>query len=193
MLSIIAGFLIGMGGIVNLTLGGPLGAIFFALGLMTIVSFKYDLFTGKAGLLITNKITLLELCRIWIGNLIGAMACAAMMLLVPSSSAIIERAQDIVMLRHGQSALTNLILGVFCGVLMYIAVAGFKSYQSYLFIFVPVAFFILCSFNHCVADMFYLSLGATKLEHWGSLISTTIGNVIGTNLLPALGLCHRSS
>lgn len=37
MLSIIAGFLIGMGGIIYLTLGGIAGALFFSLGLITIV------------------------------------------------------------------------------------------------------------------------------------------------------------
>lgn len=187
MLSIIAGFLIGMGGIINLTIGGIAGAIFFALGLMTIVSFKYDLFTGKAGLLATNEISLLELSKIWFGNLIGAMSCAGLALLVPSNSGIIEKAHQIVLLRYEQSPVVNLVLGIFCGLLMYIAVMGFKSQQNYLFIFVPVAFFILCGFNHCVADMFYLSLGTVEIEHWGSLIPTTIGNVIGTNLLPILG------
>ena len=100
MLSIIAGFLIGMGGIINLTIGGIAGAIFFALGLMTIVSFKYDLFTGKAGLLATNEISPLELSKIWFGNLIGAMSCAGLALLVPSNSGIIEKAHQIVLLRY---------------------------------------------------------------------------------------------
>ena len=57
MLSIFAGFLIGMGGIIYLKVGGIAGALFFSLGLMTIITFKFNLFTGKAGLLSTEEIT----------------------------------------------------------------------------------------------------------------------------------------
>jgi hypothetical protein len=57
-LAILAGFLIGMGAIINLSVGGIYGALLFAFGLMTIVSFKYNLFTGKAGLLVTKEITI---------------------------------------------------------------------------------------------------------------------------------------
>ena len=57
-LSILTGFLIGVGGIINLYIGGIEGAFFFSLGLITIVIFKGELFTGKAGLLTTNEITI---------------------------------------------------------------------------------------------------------------------------------------
>lgn len=84
MYAILAGFLIAMGGIVNLTLGGLAGAIFFSLGLMTIVTFKYDLFTGKAGLLATGEIKTKRLIGIWFGNFIGTLACAMMVSVTPS-------------------------------------------------------------------------------------------------------------
>ena len=45
-LAILAGFMIGVGAIINLVVGGIWGAIFFSLGLMTIVYFKFNLFTG---------------------------------------------------------------------------------------------------------------------------------------------------
>lgn len=183
MLSILAGFLIAMGGIINLTLGGIPGALFFSLGLLTIVTFKYELFTGKAGLLTTGEIKPWKLCKIWLGNFIGAAACALMISEIPSAETLITKATAIVMLRSGQPAIVNLLLGIYCGMLMYIAVTGFKRSQNYLFIIMPVAFFILCGFNHCVADMFYTSLGATEWKHYLHLIPTTIGNIIGTNII----------
>lgn len=183
MLSILAGFLIAMGGIINLTLGGIPGALFFSLGLLTIVTFKYELFTGKAGLLTTGEIKPWKLCTIWLGNFIGAAVCALMVSLTPSAETLVSKAAAIVALRSGQPAMINLLLGIYCGMLMYIAVTGFKHSQSYLFIVMPVAFFILCGFNHCVADMFYTSLGATEWKHYLHLIPTTIGNVIGTNII----------
>lgn len=172
-----------MGGIINLTLGGIPGALFFSLGLLTIVTFKYELFTGKAGLLTTGEIKPWKLCKIWLGNFIGAAACALMISEIPSAETLITKATAIVMLRSGQPAVVNLLLGIYCGMLMYIAVTGFKRSQNYLFIIMPVAFFILCGFNHCVADMFYTSLGATEWKHYLHLIPTTIGNIIGTNII----------
>lgn len=182
--SILAGFLIAMGGIVNLTLGGIPGAVFFALGLMTIVTFQFSLFTGKAGLLASKQISPKDLFIIWIGNFIGTMTCALMISAVPSGPGLTAKAAEIILLRSGQPAFVNLSLGIYCGLLMYIAVTGYKKTQNYLFCIVPVAFFILCGFNHCVADMFYTALGATEWKHLLHLIPTTIGNIIGCNLIP---------
>lgn len=191
MLSILAGFLIAMGGIINLTLGGIPGALFFSLGLLTIVTFKYELFTGKAGLLTTGEIKPWKLCTIWLGNFIGAAACALMVSMTPLAETLVSKAAAIVVLRSGQPAIVNIVLGIFCGVLMYIAVNGYKKSNNYLFCMLPVAFFILCGFNHCVADMFYTALGATELSHLTHLVPTTVGNIIGTNLIPLMDYYHR--
>lgn len=51
MVSILAGMLITLGAILYLTIGNVVGAIMFSLGLLTILYFKLELFTGKAGLL----------------------------------------------------------------------------------------------------------------------------------------------
>ena len=51
-LSIIAGIMIGIGGLVNLSIGGVVGAIVFSVGLLTIIYYQFALFTGKAGLFI---------------------------------------------------------------------------------------------------------------------------------------------
>ena len=67
---------------------------------------------------------------------------------------------------------------------MYIAVTGYKGSNNIAFVFVPVATFILAGFNHCVADMYYLCIGAMKFTDYLILIPTTIGNIIGCNLIP---------
>ena len=180
-----------MGGIINLTLGGIPGALFFSLGLMTIVTFKYDLFTGKAGLLATQEIKPLKLVSIWFGNFIGAAACAFAISVAPAGETLCTKAAEIVALRSGQPAAINLLLGIYCGMLMYIAVTGFKHTNNYLFCIIPVAFFILCGFNHCVADMFYTALGASDWKHLLHLIPTTIGNIVGCNLIPLADYYHR--
>lgn len=191
MLSILAGFMIGMGGIIYLTLGGIEGALFFSLGLMTIITFKFELFTGKAGLLATNGISFWKLCKIWLGNLLGTGLCGFLALMTPVGQKIVPAASNIVALRTSQTAFQNLVLGFFCGLLMYVAVIGFQKSNNYIFSIVPVAFFILCGFNHCVADMFYTWIGANGWRQLIHIIPTTIGNVLGACFIPLLERCHR--
>ena len=187
MKSILAGILISIGGIAYMSVGGVIGAILFSLGLMTIVTFKYDLFTGKAGLLATGEISAFELSFIWFGNLIGAMCSGIAVQFFPNAPDLIEKSIAIVEKKASYDPMTNLVLGVFCGMLMYIAVTAFKATGNYIFCIAPVTVFIMCGFNHCVADMFYICCNPTqRWWNWSHLIPTTIGNVIGTNLIPFL-------
>ena len=56
-LSILAGMMIGLGAIVYLSVGEIAGAFMFSLGLLTILHYKFALFTGKAGGLTTGAIS----------------------------------------------------------------------------------------------------------------------------------------
>ena len=47
--SILAGMFISLGCIVNLTVGGYLGAILFSFGLLSVVHYKLKLYTGTIG------------------------------------------------------------------------------------------------------------------------------------------------
>lgn len=82
-LSILAGIAISVGCILYLTIGGIAGAILFCVGLSTILIFKWNLFTGKAGLLITQEISVVKLSEIWLGNLIGTALTAMAISLTP--------------------------------------------------------------------------------------------------------------
>ena len=186
MLSIMAGFLIGMGAIIYLTLGGIAGAVFFSLGLTTIVVFKFNLFTGKAGLYASGRISFTELLAIWFGNAVGAMFAAIGASVLSQAEQIVTRSQEIVMLRNGNPPLVNFILGAMCGLLMYIAVTGYAKTNSFIFLVAPVAFFILAGFNHCVADQFYFTLGTNKFRELEPLIYTTVGNFMGANAIPLI-------
>ena len=71
--------------------------------------------------------------------------------------------------------------------LMYIAVTGYGMTKDNLFIIAPVVIFIVSGCNHSIADMFYNCLGAYDIIEFGkNLIPTTIGNIIGCNILPLL-------
>lgn len=122
LLSIVAGALIGIGAIINLKLGGIAGPIFFSIGLMSILVFKLNLFTGKTGMLYTKEISPEEIGKIWIGNFIGAFGAGLTAAILPIGLEIGEAANRLIQIRNSNTFVENLILGVFCGLLMFIAV-----------------------------------------------------------------------
>ena len=185
MLSIVAGMMIAIGGIIFLTLSRLEGALLFSMGLLTILCLKLELFTGKAGLLATKEITPGKLLEIWIGNFIGTLGMALMLLLTPRGIELSNKAMEIVAVRLANGFFVNLIYGIFCGMLMFMAV---KTWQftngNPFYAMMPVGIFIVCGFNHCVADMFYLHMGCLHFSDYWVLIPTTIGNLIGCNIIP---------
>jgi formate/nitrite transporter FocA (FNT family) len=75
--------------------------------------------------------------------------------------------------------------------LIFIAVDGFKNnphdFGKYLSLFFAVMVFILCGFEHCVANMFYLSVA----HLWSGkallfILVNTLGNAVGGWLIPLL-------
>lgn len=185
MLSIVAGMMIAIGGTIYLTLSGLEGALLFSMGLLTILCLKLELFTGKAGLLATREITLGKLLEIWIGNFLGSWIIAFLLILTPKGVDLAMRASEIVAIRVANGFFVNLIYGIMCGLLMFMAV---KTWQltngNPFYAMMPVGIFIVCGFNHCVADMFYLHMGCLHISDYLVLIPTTIGNLAGTNIIP---------
>ena len=184
MYSILAGIMISLGCIINLQVGGIGGALFFSLGLITILMFNFDLFTGRAGLIPTGQMTWKKLGLIWLGNLYRCVMVAAAMSLTPLGVTLGATAQAIVATRIANGVLANIILGGCCGILMYIGVGLFTKQNNPIYAAMPVATFILSGYNHCVADMFYLTIANAPWIAWATLIPTTIGNICGTCIIP---------
>jgi formate/nitrite transporter FocA (FNT family) len=120
--SIMGGFMITVAAAIYLTVGGALGAFMFAIGLLTILFFQFDLFTGKAGLLAQKCIRPKRLLIIWIGNLIGCILCSLLLLATPLGPSLAVGASAITLTRISNLWFENIILGIFCGILMYIGV-----------------------------------------------------------------------
>ena len=77
--AILAGLCIALGGTVYLTLENKImGAFLFTLGLFTICTFGFNLFTGKVCYVFErDRSYALDLPFIWLGNLAGACAEAS--------------------------------------------------------------------------------------------------------------------
>lgn len=188
--AVLTGFAIGIGGAVNLSCDNKyVGAFLFGTGLFVILFFGFSLFTGKVGYAVENPPSyLIDLAVIWLGNLLGT-ALTGWLILGTRISAIGERAAGMCEVKLGDSAGSILILSFFCGMLMFIAADGFKTIKNpvgqVLVIFLPVMVFILSGFEHCVANMFYFTVGsAWSLKAFGRLLLMSLGNALGGIFIP---------
>ena len=183
-----AGITIGIGGAVYLTLENRvIGAVLFGVGRYTIVLNGLFLYTGKVGYLISakdKKAYILQLIFTWLGNFAGT-ALAAAAISATRIRNLRRTAEVICKTKLADTPHSILILAVFCGILMYVAVDGFREKGNPLILFFCVTVFILCGFEHCIANMFYFSLaGAWSLRAVIYLLLMTLGNSVGGILLP---------
>lgn len=190
--AICTGFAIGIGGVVYLSCDNKyIGAFLFGTGLFVILSFGFNLFTGKVGYAVENKPAyILDLIIIWFGNLIGTIISAGM-ILCTRVSGIGDKAQVICETKLGDTVLSNFILAFFCGMLMFIAADGYKNINNtagkILAIFLPVVVFILSGYEHCIANMFYFTIAkAWSFKAIGYLIIMTLGNSVGGMFIPLI-------
>jgi len=186
---IYAGILIGIGGVAYLSINDNIvGSFLFSIGLLTICMYGMNLYTGKIGYVLVNKLTYVyELFLSLVGNFIGTFIVGNVMRLT-RQTALISKANDIVNVKLNDSLISIFILSCFCGMLMYIAVNNFKTSKNeigkYIGIFMGVMTFILCGFEHCVANMFYFSIaGVINIEVLLYLIIMVLGNSIGSILI----------
>lgn len=183
---IYAGMMIGIGGTVYLSISNSIiGAIFFSVGLLTICIYKMNLYTGMIGYIIENKLNyIVTLLLTLIGNFIGTMITSLLVLNTRIANLSV-RAKEISAIKINDNYLSIFILSIFCGMLMYIAVNTFKkgkdSIVRYLAIFICVIIFILSGFEHCIANMYYISLAKLwSLKAVLSMLIMILGNSVGS-------------
>lgn len=186
---IYAGIMIGIGGTIYLSVSNQVvGAILFAIGLLTICVYKMNLYTGMIGYILENKLGYLKtLTFTLLGNLLGTII-TALLILNTRIANISIRAREMAIIKISDNYLSIFILSVFCGILMYIAVNNFKkgedSIIKYLSIFICVVVFILCGFEHCVANMYYISLAkAWTFKSAISMLFMIFGNSVGAIIM----------
>lgn len=157
--SVCAGSLIGLSAaIYNSCVNKTLGAFLFSIGLLTICYLQANLFTGKVGG--SNDIKFLAF--ILLGNICG-----------------VGLIRSLWIFNNGN----YLILGVFCGMLMQIAVTVYRT-MPYVTA-MCVGAFILSGFSHSVAMLFT----TTDPVGWALCV---LGNAIGAKYLYLIGVNSNS-
>lgn len=188
--ALLGGACIGLGGIAFLTLENKmLGALFFTVGLFTICTFHLNLFTGKVCYVFQrDRAYARELPLIWLGNLAGTGLVAAVVRL-SRLAPLSEKAAAICQVKLLDTLVSLFLLSLLCNIFIYIAVEGFQKNPhelgKYLSLFFGVMGFVLCGFEHCVANMFYFSVsGAWSGKALVRLLVMTLGNSAGGVLFP---------
>lgn len=187
--SILAGVCISLGGLAFLKLGGVIGAVLFTFGLLSIVAYRYPLYTGTAGFF-NNRNELGNVVLILLFNIIGC-AVAAWAI----STACTDVADTVAQLVERRIMLSNiqvLLLAIGCGYIMTTVVQHARESNNYRPLIYGIPLFILCGMLHSIADAFYYSLfiinNLTNIDiHYLSQIGTiyiieVIGNFIGCNI-----------
>ena len=192
--AVLAGISIAIGGTVFLSLPDSkvLGALFFTVGLFAVCTFGFNLFTGKVCYVFEqDKEYALGLPLIWLGNLAGAFAAAMAERATRAGAKLAERAQELCAAKLDDGLISIFILSFFCNVLIWLAVEGYKNNPhpagKYLSLFFGVSVFILCGFEHCVANMYYFSVAG--MWSWKTLawvLVMTLGNSAGGVFFPLL-------
>ncbi len=187
--AILAGLMIAMGACAYLTIENHyIGAMLFTIGLFTIYTLDFYLYTGKVGYLLDDK-NIVKIIVIWLGNFLGTVGTAFLVKAtrLVTTTDVIENAQHYSEVKTTDGFVSIFILGIFCGLMMYIAAESFKCTQNtqnsvggYVGLFLCVMVFLLLGFEHSIANMFYFTLASAWSAHaLMAVLVVSLGNAVG--------------
>lgn len=216
-LGFFAGMFIGFAGIASTTASSTIavasvaklvGAIVFPAGMAMVLIAGSELFTGNNLIIIAvleKKVTVGKMLKNWffvfVGNFLGA-AFVAILVVYGHTPNLFggDLAQAIVNAGKSRTDLTvmdSFVRGILCNTLVCIAVwMSFAAKQvsgKLLTSFWPVMLFVLCGFEHCVADMYFGVAALLTSAEYGitaegltwfnflikSLVPVSLGNIVG--------------
>lgn len=217
-LGVLAGAFIGLGAMFyTLVVSDPqlpfaaariLGGLVFSLGLILVVVAGAELFTGNNLMVmawvdrkISTRLLLRNLGLVYCANFVGAVGLAY--LVRWSGHLSLGNAEKtawlIAEVKVGLPFREAFFRGVLCNLLVclavWLAMAGRSVTDKILAIVFPITAFVACGFEHCVANMYFLPLGAMvapegqaiSLQQMGAnLLPVTLGNLVGGAVLVGL-------
>ncbi len=188
--AILAGIAISTGGIIYLTLENHIaGSFLFSIGLFTIYTFGFHLYTGKVCYIVNEKPKyLLSVLAVYLGNFAGTVG-SGYLFRQTKLAKLTEHTSELVTGKLSDTLFSTFIMASMCGIMMCIAVIGFQTIKDsvgkHLALILPIMVFILSGFEHSIADMFYFSMaGAWSAKAFLYIIVISLGNLVGGNLIP---------
>ncbi len=206
MLAVMAGMFIAVAGVASTiasrSFEGALqnivkGAI-FPVGLAMVVVAGSELFTGNCLLIIPllqKRIKfggmIKNLGIVYMGNLIGSLVIALMATfshafnVTDLAPQIVATAVDKVSLDFWQALLLGIMCNIFVSVAVWMSMASNSASGKIVALYLPIMAFVICGFEHSVANMYYLFAGYfTSLVFDIPAEGLNIGTILFRNLLP---------
>ena len=209
LLGFFAGCFIGFAGIAattasatvdNASVGKLLGACVFPAGMSMVLVAGSELFTGNNLIILSvlqKKVKVLAMLKNWlfvfIGNFLGASFVAVLVVYGHTPDLFDNRLAERVIAsglsRVQQTFPEAFIRGVLCNILVCIAVwASFAAKRvsgKILMSFWPIMIFVLCGFEHSIADIYFgVAALFTSAEYGFAAEGLTVGSFLLKNLLP---------
>lgn len=186
----ISGLFISLGGTIFLAIENKIvGGLFFSIALLSVLNFKTMLYTGRIGYIFEyTKEERLELLVTILFNIIGTI-CFAFIIFLMGNTTINTRVLTVVDTKMKEVWYEVIARSFMCGVMMVIAVEGFKKFDNplmkNLIVILSIALFVISGFEHSIANFFYyyLSLFNGRGFFFNDilvLLFTVLGNSLGS-------------
>lgn len=220
---------VAMHGVADVGLARVVAGVIFPVGLMLVVFTGSELFTGNCLMIIPTlekKIKVASMLRnlvvVYISNFVGAMIIDLLITfsgqLNYSNGGLGAFTIKVALAKTTINPATAIISGILCNILVCLAIVmatGATDAIGKIFgVFFPICAFVVCGFEHCVANMFYIPIGVmaamnpeyvakaqelyditaqqcqnlANLSGCESLLFVTIGNIIGGMIFVGLPL-----
>ena len=187
--AVMAGMYIGIGATTYLVTENKVaGSFFFCVGIFLVMNYYNLLFTKVVPFFTHKKYSVADVGITFVGNLIGGISYSFLISQTRLAEKILPKVNSVMEVKINDSYLSLFIMAVFCAVLVAYATFGEKIYPdnkllSVLFTFLFIMAFVMCGFDHIVANMFYYSFYAINNGFTASLIPSFLvvlaGNIAG--------------
>jgi len=177
-------------------------ALIFPFGLGMVMIMGAELFTGNCMIItsvLDKRCSMMEMFRNWIiiylSNFVGALlvaaGCAWFGQMDYSGGLLAVYTMKVAAGKCGISFANGVVMGILCNLLVSMGVlmslAGKDATSRILGAYLPVSFFVLCGFEHCVANMYYITVAkAWSLKAAGYMLVMVLGNAAGGVIFPLL-------
>lgn len=208
LLAVLAGIFIAAAGagsaMASATAGRLAGACVFPAGLAMVILAGSELFTGNCMMVIgvaERKIPVKKLLLSWLvvylGNFAGGLLVAALTVYSGTFAGFYESLVATAAAKTALSFQEAFFRGILCNILVclgvWMAFAAKDAGGKILSLFFPVMVFVLCGYEHCIANMFFIPGGLFAAARYGlspdgltwgafflkNLLPVTLGNVVG--------------
>ncbi len=187
----------------NVYVNRAMGAAIFPAGLAMVILAGSELFTGNCLLvipLLEREITLGQAVRnlalVYLGNLLGGVFVSACGVYGGTFDAIAETVVATAAAKCTLPFAAGFLRGILCNVLVclgvWMALAAKDVAGKVVGLFFPIFVFVICGYEHCIANMFYIPAGLMAAARCGmaaeglslvgflhNLLPVTLGNMVG--------------